>query len=231
MDPHLKHGSAPTILPRNDQNRAKTALFVGFLVGTPPLLRWGCISPRGIDRSTQDYKRKCFWKYPTGRDVGAYSISGVRDSRDRISGAKIGSKGGNSSQKSVDTIYGLKIWRKLWFCYQTWPSSIICPNYKRSKLSVQKGQKVMIVPWSANDRGNDRQNFLTVVVDRARRVLNKCTNITYINTHNNLMTFSGLFRKNSYRPLGLGSFRQAQFSLCTPGLSWGKWWQRFRVKV
>ena len=109
MHPHLKNGDVPTILPKNDQNRAKTALF-WFLVWAPPLLRWGCISPQGIDY-------KCEWAFLNKTSHGPrYGdlILGVRSNGDPKLGGKMGKRSNNTPQKS-DTFHGLKIWRRLWF--------------------------------------------------------------------------------------------------------------------
>ena len=76
MHSYLKNGDAPMIFQKNDQNCAKNDTSFAFLVEAPPLLRCGCISPRGIDLSTQNYKQKSAFlkEHPTGWDMGAYFL-------------------------------------------------------------------------------------------------------------------------------------------------------------
>ena len=64
--------------------------FFGFLVGALPLLRWGVVSSRGNDCSTQNYKRKwAFLKKMSERPRYGGLILGFRGNGDENLGCKI----------------------------------------------------------------------------------------------------------------------------------------------
>ena len=55
--PSSQKRRCPNNFAKKRQKTWKNGSFF-VLVGASPWLRWGCISPLGIDRSTQNYKRK-----------------------------------------------------------------------------------------------------------------------------------------------------------------------------
>ena len=59
--------------------------FFGFLVGTPPPLRWGALSLRGIGRSMQNYKCKWFfWRNVWRAEIWGSNIEALGQRRSKI---------------------------------------------------------------------------------------------------------------------------------------------------
>ena len=100
----------------------KHGTVFGFLVKTPPPLRWGALSPRRIGCSTQNYKRKClFFKEISDRPRYEGLILRL-PGNDRKLGNRFQKKGAKTAPPKNQQLFRFEIKCRLWFCIQTYLS-------------------------------------------------------------------------------------------------------------
>ena len=75
--------------------------FFGFLIETSPLLRLGAVYLRGIDRSTQNYKRKwVFWRKVRRAEIWRSNLGALRQQRSKLRLQDYNKKGKKCLQKN-----------------------------------------------------------------------------------------------------------------------------------
>ena len=118
-----------------------------------PSKSWGAVKKRmrgpfssGSPRPNAelDFDVGFFWNLSVGPSYAAFRTGRWRPTHQNW--VRVNPKKAKNSHflKKMNTPFGSEIWCRLWFCYQTWPSSMISPTYGRSKMTSKMVKKAVL---------------------------------------------------------------------------------------